>query len=131
MDNTTVSPLHGEGLVRLHNVFTCLCNHQLDLQVKVSSIEISPDSKIVALCYRGDVHLWDTTGACQLLKDPRWSLATSLACSPDRSTFGASDGGNIRLWSVHTGTLRQEFEAETRFIEYLSRETAPYMLTEQ
>ena len=119
-DNRTVSLVYTAGLVRLHDAFTGLCNHQLNLQDDVFSIAISPDSKTVALCSYGAVYLWDTAGVCKSVVETNRSRYTSVAFSPDGSTFASLDNETIQLWNFPAGTLKQEFEFRTRFYQPLT-----------
>jgi WD40 repeat protein len=112
-DNRTVSLVYTAGLVRLHDVFTGLCNQQLDLIDIVWSIAFSPDSKTVALGGSGVVHLWDIAGVCKSMDDTHGVSTKSVAFSPDGSTFASSNGKTIQLWNVPAGTLKQVFEART------------------
>jgi WD40 repeat protein/serine/threonine protein kinase len=84
----------------LHAVLSTPTSESASTDVKLNSIEFSPDgSKLAAACHRGTIYLWDfKTGAARSFA-PGNGMTYDARWSPDGKCIAAAGGdGSIQLW---------------------------------
>lgn len=95
-------------------------------QFEISSVAISPDSALAALSGEGGTRVYDTANGQELHFLPEQSFVSSIQFSSSGDQLlTASQGGQVQVWEISNGTLKQTFSIGTDVfaVDFLPEQT--------